>query len=210
MSQLYENDLIYLREKGTFAGLDEAGRGALAGPVVVAAVVLDYASPIEGLNDSKLLSAARREELYGQIVTSAKAYSIVRISQGYIDRFNILQATLLGFATAFRKLDPQVGFCLIDGNHLPPDLKDNALAVIKGDQLHACIAAASILAKVSRDLIMTDYDAEYPEYGFADHKGYGTPQHIRMIHSFGFCPIHRKSFKVPELQEVLFSETARN
>lgn len=199
MSQLYENDLIYLREKGTFAGLDEAGRGALAGPVVVAAVVLDYASPIEGLNDSKLLSAARREELYGHIMASAKAYSIVRISQGYIDRFNILQATLLGFSSAFAKLDPHVGFCLIDGNHLPPDLKDTALAVIKGDQLHASIAAASILAKVYRDRLMIAYDDLYPEYGFADHKGYGTPQHIRMIHSFGFCPIHRKSFKVPEL-----------
>ncbi len=199
MNQLNENDLKYFREKGAFAGLDEAGRGALAGPVVVAAVVLDYGKPIEGLNDSKLLSPAKREELYDLILPNALAYSIVKISPGYIDRFNILQATLLGFSTAFAKLDPQVNFCLVDGNHLPPDLKDKAQAVIKGDQLHASIAAASILAKVYRDRLMTTYDELYREYGFADHKGYGTPQHIRMIHSFGFCPIHRKSFKVPQL-----------
>jgi ribonuclease HII len=199
MTVLYENDLKVFREVGAFAGLDEAGRGALAGPVVVAAVVLDYDKPIEGLNDSKLLSPARREELYGLIIETALAYSIAKISHGYIDRFNILQATLLGFTTAFHKLDPQVTSCLIDGNHLPPDLKDKATAVIKGDQLHASIAAASILAKVTRDWIMRDYDAEYPEYGFADHKGYGTAHHVQMIHSFGLCPIHRKSFHVPDL-----------
>jgi ribonuclease HII len=199
MSKLFENDLAWLQKKGPFAGLDEAGRGALAGPVVVAAVVLDYNRPITGLNDSKLLSPAARESLFDQIKSSALAFNIVRISQGYIDRFNILQATLLGFSNAFQKLEPAVQSCLIDGNHLPPDLKHCATAVIKGDSLHAAIAAASILAKVSRDKLMTEYDAVYPEYGFADHKGYGTPHHIRMIHSFGLCPIHRKSFRIPDL-----------
>jgi len=199
MSILYENDLRYFHLNGSFAGLDEAGRGALAGPVVTAAVVLDYAKPLEGLNDSKLLSPHQREELFQQITGTALAYAITKVSPGYIDKFNILQATLLGFASAFEKLDLPVKSCLIDGNRIPPALKDIATAVIKGDQLHAAIAAASILAKVYRDWLMTDYDAEYPEYGFADHKGYGTPHHALMIHSFGFCPIHRKSFKVPEL-----------
>ncbi len=202
MSKLYENDLSWLQSKGPFAGLDEAGRGALAGPVVVAAVVLDYNRPIAGLNDSKLLSPAIRAELYEQIVASALAYRIVKISPNYIDRFNILQATLLGFSSAYNKLEPGVKSCLIDGNHLPPDLKDCATAVIKGDTLHASIAAASILAKVYRDRLMVDYDMEYPEYGFADHKGYGTPHHIRMIHSFGLCPIHRKSFRIPPVSNL--------
>jgi len=196
---LYQSDWDYYQLHGAFAGIDEAGRGALAGPVVIAAVVLDYSKPIEGLNDSKLLRPKKREELFDLIISSAQSYHITKISHSYIDRFNILQATLMGFTTAFRKLDLQVSSCLIDGNIVPPFLKGRGTAVIKGDQLHAAIAAASILAKVYRDRLMVAYDDIYPEFGFANHKGYGTAHHCKMIHSFGRCPIHRKSFHVPSL-----------
>ncbi|MCK9309701.1 MAG: ribonuclease HII [Candidatus Cloacimonetes bacterium] len=196
-SPLYIRDWDYYQLHGAFAGIDEAGRGALAGPVVIAAVVLDYRKPIEGINDSKLLKPKQREELYDLIVSNAVAYHITKISHAYIDRFNILQATLMGFSTSFRKLDMKVETCLIDGNIVPPFLKGIGTAVIKGDQLHAAIAAASILAKVYRDRLMVAFDDLYPEFGFANHKGYGTAHHSKMIHCFGSCPIHRKSFHIP-------------
>ncbi|HNX03009.1 MAG TPA: ribonuclease HII [Candidatus Cloacimonas sp.] len=201
MTLLYQNDLEFYKANGVFTGIDEAGRGALAGPVVVAAVVLDYEKMIEGINDSKLLTPKKRAQLYPLIVENALDYSIVEISPAYIDEFNILQATLLGFKTAFFQLASKPQYCLIDGKDIHADLKHCAQAVIKGDQLFASIAAASILAKVHRDNLMLAYDDLYPEYGFASHKGYGTAYHAKMIHRFGLSPIHRKSFKIPEVRD---------
>jgi len=204
---LYQNDLEFYKANGLFTGIDEAGRGAFAGPVVVAAVVLNYEHIIEGINDSKLLIPKKREELYLQIVENAIDYSIVEISPAYIDRSNILKATLFGFKKAFFQLKCQPRHCLIDGRDIHFELKPYAKAIIKGDQLYASIAAASILAKVHRDKLMLAYDDIYPEYGFASNKGYGTEYHTKMIHSFGLSPIHRKSFKIPCMrsQEVLRS-----
>lgn len=173
----------------------------MAGPVVIAAVVLDYTKPLEGLNDSKKLSHTKREKLFEQIVASALDYSIVELDAEYIDEYNILQATLTGFAMAYAKLSTTPPFCLIDGRDTPKSMKTFAHAVIKGDSLHACIAAASILAKVHRDRLMTNYDSIYPQYGFAQHKGYGTTLHCRNIHTYGLSPIHRKSFHVPVAEE---------
>ena len=158
MTNLYQNDIKHLTENGVFAGIDEAGRGALAGPVVIAAVVLDYNKIIEGLNDSKQLSPKKREILFQQIVELALDYSIVEIGPDYIDKHNILQATLLGFKKAFLQLKSKPEHCLIDGKDIHKDLKPYAKAIIKGDQLYAAIAAASILAKVHRDKLMLAYD----------------------------------------------------
>ena len=194
MQELYQRDLDACPPPLVLMGVDEAGRGALAGPVVVAAVCLDYRTAPEGLNDSKLLSPKQRARLFPLIISSALSYVIVEVDHSYIDKYNILQATLHGFTMAYRKVKQRPDVCLIDGNRIPDSLKGKAQPVIKGDQLHACIAAASILAKVHRDTLMEKYDLLYPEYGFAVHKGYGTEQHRRMISSFGFCPIHRKSF----------------
>ena len=201
MTLLYQNDLEFYKVNGVFSGIDEAGRGALAGPVVVAAVVLNYETMIEGINDSKLLTPKKRAQLYPLIVENALDYSIVEINPAYIDENNILQATLLGFKTAFFQLASKPQYCLIDGKDIHADLKHCAQAVIKGDQLFASIAAASILAKVHRDNLMLAYDDLYPEYGFASHKGYGTAYHAKMIHRFGLSPIHRKSFKIPEVRD---------
>ena len=201
MTLLYQNDLEFYKVNGVFSGIDEAGRGALAGPVVVAAVVLNYETMIEGINDSKLLTPKKRAQLYPLIVENALDYSIVEISPAYIDEYNILQATLLGFKTAFFQLTSKPQYCLIDGKDIHADLKHCAQVVIKGDQLFASIAAASILAKVHRDNLMLAYDDLYPEYGFASHKGYGTVYHAKMIHRFGLSPIHRKSFKIPEVRD---------
>ncbi|MDY0152790.1 MAG: ribonuclease HII [Candidatus Cloacimonas sp.] len=198
MNALYQRDLHFQLSHPLFAGIDEAGRGPLAGPVVIAAVVLDYSKPLEGLNDSKKLSPKKREILYEQIVASALDYSIVELDAEYIDEHNILQATLTGFAMAFSKLVTTPPFCLIDGKDTPKSMKPFAQAVVKGDSLQACIAAASVLAKVHRDRLMTYYDSIYPEYGFAQHKGYGTALHCRNIRTYGLSPIHRKSFHVPE------------
>lgn len=199
MTILYQNDIEFFNTHGLFAGIDEAGRGALAGPVVAAAVVLNYNILIEDINDSKLLTPKKREELYRQIIESAIDYSIVEISPAYIDRYNILRATLLGFKNAFFQLKSKPRYCLIDGRDIHSELKPYAKAIIKGDQLYASIAAASILAKVHRDKLMLAYDDIYPEYGFASNKGYGTAYHAKMICSYGLSPIHRKSFKTPEV-----------
>jgi len=201
LTLLYQNDLEFYKVNGVFSGIDEAGRGALAGPVVVAAVVLNYETMIEGINDSKLLTPKKRAQLYPLIVENALDYSIVEINPAYIDENNILQATLLGFKTAFFQLASKPQYCLIDGKDIHADLKHCAQVVIKGDQLFASIAAASILAKVHRDNLMLAYDDLYPEYGFASHKGYGTVYHAKMIHRFGLSPIHRKSFKIPEVRD---------
>lgn len=176
------------------AGVDEAGRGPLAGPVVIAAVILDPARPIEGLADSKQLSAKRREQLYALIVECALAYSIVRAEASEIDRINILNATLTGMTRALGALASTPTLALIDGNRLPVSLPCRARALVRGDATEPAISAASILAKVTRDRILVKYDARWPGYGFAQHKGYPSPAHLEALHRLGPCPEHRRSF----------------
>lgn len=185
------------------AGVDEAGRGPLAGPVVVAAVILDPARPIAGLADSKTLSAARRETLDVQIRECALAFSVIEIGVADIDRLNILQATLLGMARALAALAPPPRLALIDGNHLPKDLVCAARAIVDGDATEPAIGAASILAKVARDRILCELDAIHPGYGFARHKGYPTPEHFAALERLGPCEAHRRSFA--PVQRSLFA-----
>jgi ribonuclease HII len=185
------------------AGVDEAGRGPLAGPVVVAAVILDPARPIAGLADSKTLSAARREALDEQIRERALAFCVVEIGVADIDRLNILQATLLGMARALAALAPAPALALIDGNRLPGDLCCTARAIVDGDATEPAIGAASILAKVARDRILCELDAIHPGYGFARHKGYPTPEHFAALERLGPCAAHRRSFA--PVQRSLFA-----
>jgi len=175
------------------AGVDEAGRGPLAGPVVVAAVILDPGRPIDGLADSKKLSAARREALYALIVEQALAWSVCEVSPAEIDRLNILHATLLGMQRAVAALDPAPQLALIDGNRAPA-LRCPARAVIGGDALEAAISAASIVAKVTRDRCMVALHRRFPDYGFDRHKGYPTAEHLDRLARLGPCEQHRRSF----------------
>jgi ribonuclease HII len=176
------------------AGVDEAGRGPLAGPVVVAAVVLDPFKPIAGLNDSKKLSETRREKLYPLIIERAQAYCIVVIEADEIDRLNIFQATMAGMSRAVAGLMPAATEALIDGNKLPKDLPCPGRAIVGGDALEPAISAASILAKVSRDRLMVAMEQQHPGYGFAVHKGYPTPTHLAALEQLGPCSQHRRSF----------------
>jgi ribonuclease HII len=176
------------------AGVDEAGRGPLAGPVVVAAVILDPSRPIRGLNDSKQLDHATREKLYGRIVERALAFSVVFVEREEIDRINIFQATMTGMTRALMGLSMAPGMALIDGNRLPRTLPCNAQAVIGGDATEPAISAASILAKVSRDRHMHVLDGVHPGYGFARHKGYAVPEHLDALDRLGPCEAHRRSF----------------
>ena len=184
------------------AGVDEAGRGPLAGPVVVAAVILDPARPVAGLADSKTLSAARRETLDARIREHALTFSVVEIDVAEIDRLNILQATLLGMSRALAALSPLPELALIDGNRLPKDLVCAARAVVDGDATEPAIGAASILAKVARDRVLCELDTIHPGYGFARHKGYPTPQHFAALERLGPCAAHRRSFA--PVQRALF------
>jgi ribonuclease HII len=176
------------------AGVDEAGRGPLAGPVAVAAVILDAARRIDGLGDSKALTEARREALFPRIQSDSLAFAIVLVHADEIDRLNILQATMAGMRRAVAALAVAPSRVLVDGNRVPPGLGVEAEAIVKGDAKIAAISAASILAKVARDRWMRDLDAEHPEYGFAMHKGYPTPEHLEALRRFGPCPAHRRSF----------------
>lgn len=175
------------------AGVDEVGRGPLAGPVITAAVILDPERPIEGLADSKKLSEKRREELFEIIQERALAWSLGRAEVDEIDKINILQATMLAMQRAVMALEPQPQHALIDGNRCP-ELSCTSEAVVKGDSRVPAIAAASILAKVSRDKEMAELDASYPGYGLAGHKGYPTRAHIAALQELGVSPIHRRSF----------------
>jgi ribonuclease HII len=179
---------------GGIAGVDEAGRGPLAGPVVVAAVILDPARPISGLADSKALSAARREELAATIRTSALAWTLSVVEAEEIDRLNILAATMAGMSRALAALPFVPGFALIDGNRLPGDLPCPARAIVGGDATEPGISAASILAKTERDRIMVEMDRIHPGYGFAQHKGYPTAAHREVLARLGPCAQHRRSF----------------
>ena len=178
---------------GLIAGVDEAGRGPLAGPVVAAAVILDDLRPIAGLNDSKKLSAARREKLFDEIRAKALCCSIAQASVEEIDEINILQATLLAMRRAVEGLRLKPAKVLVDGNRLPV-LDVLAEAIVKGDATVPAISAASILAKVTRDRWCAELDAQYPQYGFAAHKGYGTAEHLAALQTYGACPEHRKTF----------------
>jgi len=175
------------------AGVDEAGRGPLAGPVVVAAVILDPRKPINGLDDSKKLSERQREALCPQIKEHAIAWSVVEVAVEEIDRINILQATLQGMRRAVEGLSPAPSLVLIDGNRAP-ELACQARTIVQGDSLEPAISAASILAKVTRDRLMKELHLEYPDYGFDRHKGYPTAGHLRRLEEHGLCAIHRRSF----------------
>lgn len=175
------------------AGVDEVGRGPLAGDVVAAAVILDISRPIEGLADSKALSEKKRERLFEEIQINALSFCIARANVQEIDSLNILQASLLAMRRAVEGLHVQPDHVLVDGNRLP-QWRYTAEAVVQGDSKIEAIGAASILAKVTRDREMVELDATYPGYGFAAHKGYPTKQHMAALKALGICPIHRCSF----------------
>jgi len=175
------------------AGVDEAGRGPLAGPVAAAAVILDDKRPIEGLADSKALSATRRAGLAALIRDRALAWCVAMASVEEIDRFNILQATLLAMQRAVRGLNPSAELVLVDGNQKPA-LDCKVHTIVRGDARVAAISAASILAKVARDQLMQELDLVYPQYGFAGHKGYPTAAHLAALAEYGVSPAHRRSF----------------
>lgn len=176
------------------AGVDEAGRGPLAGPVVAAAVILDSRQPIRGLADSKALSPARRERLFDEICANALALAIAEASVDEIDRLNILQATLLAMRRAVEGLRLPPRRVLVDGNRLP-ELRVPATAIVKGDATVPAISAASILAKVHRDRLCAALHAQWPQYGFDSHKGYPTAAHLLALRTHGACPAHRRSFR---------------
>ena len=174
-------------------GVDEAGRGPLAGPVFAAAVILPDGCEIEGLNDSKKLSEKKREALFDVIKEKAISWSVASVDEKIIDEINILQATYLAMKNAVEGLDVPADYALIDGNRMPP-LSINGETVVKGDAKSMSIAAASILAKVSRDRFMLELDAKYPQYQFAKHKGYGTKLHYEMLTEYGISECHRITF----------------
>ena len=202
IKEIEEN--LYNEDITSIAGIDEAGRGPLAGPVVVACVVMPKDSMIEGVNDSKKVSEKKREKLYDEIINEAIAYGVGIVSQQEIDKINILNATKEGLTTAIREMEKDLkeknrGFdkpeiilvdtlTKIDTDHIP------YRSIIKGDSKSYSIASASIIAKVTRDRIMRQWDEVYPMYGFARHKGYGTSAHITAIKEYGLCPLHRRSF----------------
>ena len=202
IKEIEEN--LYNEGITSIAGIDEAGRGPLAGPVVVACVVMPKDSMIEGVNDSKKVSEKKREKLYDEIINEAIAYGVGIVSQQEIDKINILNATKEGLTTAIREMEKDLkeknrGFdkpeiilvdalTKIDTDHIP------YRSIIKGDSKSYSIASASIIAKVTRDRIMRQWDEVYPMYGFARHKGYGTSAHITAIKEYGLCPLHRRSF----------------
>ena len=212
----YEEARLHAQGYRFVAGVDEAGRGALAGPVVAAAVILPSGLELPGLKDSKLLSPERREALFEAIRGKAVAFGIGLVDERTIDALNILQATLLAMAEAIASLHPSPNFLLIDGGIPPPGISNLGFqnadlsnpnstiqipqskfyrAIPHGDRLYPSIAAASIVAKVSRDRIMEEYDKDLPHYGFRRHKGYGTPEHLLALARYGPSPLHRKSFR---------------
>ena len=186
--KLYEQGNKYI------CGIDEAGRGPLAGPVVVAAVIMPKDSMIEGVNDSKKISEKKREKLYEEITSTAIAWGVGIIDQKEIDKINILNATKKGLTTALKELEIKPNLILVDALTNIDTLGITYQSIIKGDAKCYSIAAASIIAKVTRDRIMRQWDEIYPEYGFEKHKGYGTKAHIAAIKEYGICPLHRKSF----------------
>lgn len=190
---LFEFDTEFRKQNGIFCGVDEAGRGPLAGDVYAAAVILPEGVVIEGINDSKKLSEKKRELLYDEIIEKADAYCVATASVEEIDELNILGATFLAMKRAVEGLGTKVGLALVDGNRTPA-LGCSVQTLIKGDGTSASIAAASILAKVERDRYMKKLAEDYPEYQFEKHKGYGTKLHNELILKYGASPVHRKTF----------------
>lgn len=181
---------------GAIAGVDEAGRGPLAGPVVAAAVILPKGMAIEGVDDSKLLSEKRREKLYIDITAAALSVGVGIVSHEVIDRVNIYQASILAMRKALEKLDRPFDIVLADGNSFKHEAWQYQ-NIIDGDAKSVTIAAASVIAKVTRDRLMREYHEQYPQYGFDRHKGYGTKLHLEALREHGMCPIHRRSFRMP-------------
>ncbi len=175
-------------------GVDEAGRGPLAGPVCAAAVIFAPDTELDGVNDSKKLSEKKREALFDVICQKAVAYSVAFASVEEIEEHNILNATYLAMNRAIEGLKIKADFALIDGNRIPKDIKIDCQTVVKGDSKSLSIAAASILAKVTRDRLLMEYHEKYPQYNFAKHKGYGTAEHMEAIRKFGISEVHRPSF----------------
>lgn len=195
LNELKEIDKSYFKEGYNYiCGIDEAGRGPLAGPVVVAAVIMPKDSMIEGVNDSKKVSEKKREKLYELIIEEAISYSVGIVDQNEIDRINILNATKAGLTEAVRTLKVKPELILVDALTNIDTCGVPYQSIIKGDAKSYSIAAASIIAKVTRDRIMREWDNIYPQYGFAQHKGYGTKMHMEAIREYGLTPIHRKSF----------------
>jgi ribonuclease HII len=196
MDWLYEERQAWEEGYRCLAGIDEAGRGALAGPVVAACVVLPYEMTPPGVNDSKALSPAQREQVYCEIMKVARGVGVGMVEAAVIDEINILQAAHRAMRLALENLPPGLfpDLALIDGLPVRP-FPLTQLALVKGDSRSATIAAASIIAKVTRDRMMCAYDAEYPGYGFASHKGYGAPTHLRALKELGLCPLHRRTFR---------------
>ena len=195
LNELKEIDKSYFKEGYNYiCGIDEAGRGPLAGPVVVAAVIMPKDSMIEGVNDSKKVSEKKREKLYELIIEEAISYSVGIVDQNEIDRINILNATKAGLTEAVRTLKVKPELILVDALTNIDTCGVPYQSIIKGDAKSYSIAAASIIAKVTRDRIMREWDSVYPQYGFIQHKGYGTAKHIAAIKEYGLCPIHRRSF----------------
>lgn len=195
LNELKEIDKSYFKEGYNYiCGIDEAGRGPLAGPVVVAAVIMPNDSMIEGVNDSKKVSEKKREKLYELIIEEAISYSVGIVDQNEIDRINILNATKAGLTEAVRTLKVKPELILVDALTNIDTCGVPYKSIIKGDAKSYSIAAASIIAKVTRDRIMREWDKVYPQYGFEKHKGYGTAAHISAIKENGLCPLHRLSF----------------
>ncbi len=188
-----QSELDFSADNRLTAGVDEVGRGPLAGPVVAAAVILDPDNPIEGLADSKKISKKRREQLSEEIMQKALAWSIARAEVEEIDEINILQASLLAMSRAVAALPISPDHALVDGNKLPP-LNCTADAIVKGDDKIPAISAASIIAKVARDREMAEMELQYPGYGFSKHSGYPTKAHMQALKELGVTPIHRRSF----------------
>lgn len=193
LNERFQFDSEMRKEHGIVCGIDEAGRGPLAGAVYAAAVILKDDVFIDGLNDSKKLSEKKREQLFDEIIEKAEAYCIATASAAEIDELNILGATFLAMKRACDGLKIKAEYALIDGNRTP-SLDIPTEAVVKGDSKSASIAAASILAKVARDRYMKELDEKYPEYQFCKHKGYGTKLHYELLSQYGMCPEHRRSF----------------
>ena len=192
-------DYLYEKQFGEhgynfICGVDEAGRGPLAGPVFAAAVILPIDCEIEGLNDSKKLSEKKRELLFDVIKEKAIAYSIASASVDEIEEVNILKATFLAMNRAISGLNIKADFAIIDGNRVPDNIAVECATLVKGDSKSMSVAAASILAKVARDRLLIEYDEKYPQYNFKKHKGYGTKEHYEAIALHGICDVHRKSF----------------
>jgi ribonuclease HII len=197
----WEMEVQYWEMGQLVAGVDEAGRGPLAGPVVAAAVIFPFGCALAGIDDSKKLSPARREEYFSQIEKEALAYSCAVVDTEFIDRRGILPATFLAMTQALEKLVLKPALALIDGNLLPPQLPVPARAIIGGDGECGSIAAASIVAKVTRDRLMGEWHKQFPHYGFDHNKGYGTDFHLQALAQHGPCPLHRRSFSpVRDLQ----------